>query len=642
MKNKKKLLTLASAALFGIGAVGVAVHTAFGQTAEQVRAEATSLAPLTTSKIEGAGIWLYLNPNDFGMSTYSNISKDVKISEFAVKDSGGKPVDRTCKCDTVSDFVTGSSVRFYFVMSKAPASGYTTTLTFTFTYNGNDYTCTANFLGTAYQEPATEDTITLDSILKVAVGKTKNITATTAATSVTWTSSDESVFTVSGTTATATVTGVGAGTATLKAKLENGNYAECAVTVTEGASTITATSINNWYGDNYVQISYPVKPTTEFGEITSYDATDGTNTYTGATFKDWTDTYGNFFVGNTIYTAGAAGNVSYLLITFYNASDIVGYLQYGTAPTADTITLPSEASVKVGKTSSVVATTGADAVTWTSSDENIFTVSGSGTTATITGVAEGKATLTGTLSNGASATCEITVEPDVAEKLATPVGVVLNPIGDGGYLVAFAAVSNASSYLINYYSGDTRVASNAITNGGRLDGALTGLTEGTTYTITITAVGDGSNYSNSDESASPSTTFTYFTAESYAKYLFNSLSAACDPKGVAMTVTETVWNDVTNMYQNVFYADRMTLKKGTGTNAAKALELYNLILGKYSESDYSYLKDFLETKTARPSNSILFANLEKKQNSIIGLVVVAGLVVTVTSVAFFIRKKKKQ
>lgn len=218
----------------------------------------------------------------------------------------------------------------------------------------------------------------------------------------------------------------------------------------------------------------------------------------------------------------------------------------------------------------------------------------------------------------------------------------MNPIGDGGYLVAFAAVSHASSYLINYYSGDTRVASNAITNGGRLDGALTGLTEGTTYTVTITAVGDGSNYSNSDESAAAPTTFTYFTAESYAKYLFNSLSAACDPKGVAMTVTETVWNDVTNMYQNVFYADRVTLKKGTGTNAAKALELYNLILGKYSESDYPFLKDFLETKAARPSNSILFANLEKKQNSIIGLVVVAGLVVTVTSVAFFIRKKKKQ
>lgn len=92
MKNKKKLLTLASAALLGIGAVGVAVHTAFGQTAEQVRAEATSLAPLKTSKIEGAGIWLYLNPNDFGMSAYSNISKDVTVSDFAVKDPGGNPV----------------------------------------------------------------------------------------------------------------------------------------------------------------------------------------------------------------------------------------------------------------------------------------------------------------------------------------------------------------------------------------------------------------------------------------------------------------------------------------------------------------------------------------------------------------------
>jgi uncharacterized protein YjdB len=77
---------------------------------------------------------------------------------------------------------------------------------------------------------------------------------------------------------------------------------------------------------------------------------------------------------------------------------------------------PTSAFVLTGSTQELTATTvnvtGTPTITYTSNNESVATVSGNGTSATVTGVAEGTATITATMTYNATdytATCDITV-----------------------------------------------------------------------------------------------------------------------------------------------------------------------------------------------------------------------------------------
>ena len=75
---------------------------------------------------------------------------------------------------------------------------------------------------------------------------------------------------------------------------------------------------------------------------------------------------------------------------------------------------PASATVITGFTTTLTATygniTGTPTINYTSSNEGVAKVVGNGTTATVTGMAAGTATITATLNGAASATCAITVE----------------------------------------------------------------------------------------------------------------------------------------------------------------------------------------------------------------------------------------
>lgn len=78
--------------------------------------------------------------------------------------------------------------------------------------------------------------------------------------------------------------------------------------------------------------------------------------------------------------------------------------------------------------------------------------------------------------------------------LTKPVGVVCNPLGDGGYICAFAPVTNAVSYKIYVYNANGElVHSEEIANGGRINFTTAG-----TYTVKVQALGNGSNIKDSE------------------------------------------------------------------------------------------------------------------------------------------------
>lgn len=78
--------------------------------------------------------------------------------------------------------------------------------------------------------------------------------------------------------------------------------------------------------------------------------------------------------------------------------------------------------------------------------------------------------------------------------LTKPVGVVCNPLGDGGYICAFAPVANAVSYKVFVYNAEGEVVhSEEITNGGKINFTTAG-----TYTIKVQALGNGANIKDSE------------------------------------------------------------------------------------------------------------------------------------------------
>ncbi len=83
-------------------------------------------------------------------------------------------------------------------------------------------------------------------------------------------------------------------------------------------------------------------------------------------------------------------------------------------------------SVQIGKTGTIKATVNSDATfSWSSADETIATVDSDGV---VTGVSEGKTTITATTSNGTSKSCTVTVE----EKVTVPDGKLIAITFDDG------------------------------------------------------------------------------------------------------------------------------------------------------------------------------------------------------------------
>lgn len=373
------------------------------------------------------------------------------------------------------------------------------------------------------------------------VGDTKTLTATVVPSnasnkSVTWTSSDEAVATVTN----GTVTAVAEGTATITVKTANGGKtATCDITVRPEGSTDpipvksvafdkAALELEEGSGDTLKLILDPANATVDGDPVwASGDETVVTVDQTGkvtAVAPGTAEITATVTVttpeepapeqpdpeepsegGETTDPEGGAETQADKVETFTAKCAVTVKAKPVETVAVTGVTLDEAAlELEAGKAITLTATVApADAtnktVTWTSSDEAVATVKNG----TITAVAEGTATVTVTTEDGNfTATCAVTVKaaedpgPGVVEVESVTIGgkpTETVKVGDTFTLTAAVLPENATDKTVTWASSDENIAT-------VVDGEVTALAAGTT-TITATAGGKTDTYELTVEAA---------------------------------------------------------------------------------------------------------------------------------------------
>ncbi len=263
---------------------------------------------------------------------------------------------------------------------------------------------------------------------------------------VTWTSSDEAIATVS---ADGMVTAVNAGKAIITASSSNGLTATCVVNV--AAKIIEATEIVLSSSNAELKVGESITLT---ATILPEDTTDKTLVWSSSNEEVATvDDNGNV-------TANALGEAA-ITATCGNAS---ATCMITVVPTpVESITI-SETSIDLieGETATIVATVSPNdatdkTVTWTSSDEAVATVSAEGE---VTAIKAGTATITAASSNGLTAECMVTVDANIIS--VTEITISHSELtlieGETANLVATVSPDDATDKTVTWTSSDESVA----------------------------------------------------------------------------------------------------------------------------------------------------------------------------------------
>ncbi len=278
-------------------------------------------------------------------------------------------------------------------------------------------------------------------------GKTQTLTATVTPSNatnktITWTTSDSSVATVSG----GRITAKNTGTATITAKTSNGKTATCKVTVKNPAVLAAGIKLDK------------TSTTLGKGETITLNATI---TPTNTTNKSVTWTTSNSSVATVSGGKITAKNNGTTTITAKTSNGKTATCKVTVISEIKPVQIElnnTEALIYKGKTKNLKATVypteAADkAVTWTTSNSKVATVSAG----KITGIDYGTATITAKTSNGKTATCKVTV-------LVEETGISLNKsavsMDKGKTLTLTATVQPANAYFkeITWSSSDEAVA----------------------------------------------------------------------------------------------------------------------------------------------------------------------------------------
>ncbi|MDE6523115.1 MAG: Ig-like domain-containing protein, partial [Muribaculaceae bacterium] len=288
--------------------------------------------------------------------------------------------------------------------------------------------------------------------LSLTEGDTATLTATIAPENatdktVTWTSSDEAVATVS---AEGVVTAVKAGTATITVASSNGKIATCKVTVAAKIIEVTGITLSN------TNLSLTEGETaTLTATIAPENATDKSVTWTSsdasiATVSDKGVVTAVKTGTATITATSANGKTATCTVTV--AANIIS---------VESISISeSELSLTEGETATLTATIAPEnatdkSVTWSSSDEAVATVSADGV---VTAIKAGTAIITAASSNGKTATCEVTVLPILVESLTIDPTTWSGVEGSEFTIKATVLPENAADKTVTFESSDTSIA----------------------------------------------------------------------------------------------------------------------------------------------------------------------------------------
>lgn len=277
---------------------------------------------------------------------------------------------------------------------------------------------------------------------------TLNVTftpATATGATVSWSTSNASVATVSN----GAVKAVAPGSATITVTTSNGKSATCAVTVQK--HVVVATGIT-------------LSPTTltltqgETGTLTATvapaDATDKSVTW--ATSNPAVAT-----VANGVITALTPGNVTITATTSngISATCAVTVNRPVIMPSSITVAPTSLSLIKGDKRTLTATVLPSDAddksVTWSSSNPNIVTVNGNGE---ISGVGAGTATVTASTVNGLKATCDLTIIEPYPTSITLSVSEVSRPCGWTFAVIPTLLPANCADKSLTWSSADPSIA----------------------------------------------------------------------------------------------------------------------------------------------------------------------------------------
>lgn len=300
---------------------------------------------------------------------------------------------------------------------------------------------------------------------------------------VKWSSGNTAIATVDETSGL--VTGVAKGSATITATAQDGNgvTGTFKVTVTEKQIPITSVTIEAT-GSGVIEV----------GETVTLTAKISPDNTTADKTVEWSITDGNNFVtisnsnGSCTVTGKAKGEAKITAKVGGVTSDAYTVtVNEKVIPIESVTVLPTTETIEAGKTTTLNATvnpsntTESKAVTWTSSDPEVATVSNG----TVTGKKAGTATITAKAGDK-TATCEVTVK---AATIAVT-GVTLSSTtldltvgGATGSLTATVNPDNATNSNVTWTSDKTAVAT-------VVDGTVTAVSAGTAKITVTTAYGN--------------------------------------------------------------------------------------------------------------------------------------------------------
>jgi hypothetical protein len=165
-----------------------------------------------------------------------------------------------------------------------------------------------------------------------------------------------------------------------------------------------------------------------------------------------------------------------------------------------------------------------------------------------------------------------------------------------GFTANWTAVANATSYAINVYAGASLVTGSPKTVTGATSASLAitaMLTPGTTYTYTVTAIGDGVSYVSSTASASSASFTTATSTGSYTLQYAASDAATllADIKGGAADVYELTesggaYTFVTTSANNAIIIRNTTVRAAAGLAAKPIIKLNSTATGSTANIFY--------------------------------------------------------
>ena len=293
---------------------------------------------------------------------------------------------------------------------------------------------------------------------------------------VTWSSSDTSVATVSG----GVVVGKKAGEAQITVKTNDGNKtAVCDVTVKEKEQqTISVTGVTVNRADFSLeqgmseQIKASVEPSNATNQAVTWKSSD---TSVATVSKDGIVTAVKPGTAVITVTSDDGAKTASITVTIKERDAATVSV---TGVTLNTAAL----NLKEGETASLQAAIEPSNATnknvfWKSSDENVVFVSSEGS---VLARKEGEATITAITADGSfQAVCAVTVTPVAVESVSVSETSLTLPEGISSALTAVITPSNASNRSVTWTSSDERVATVSE------DGVVTAVTAGNA-TITVT------------------------------------------------------------------------------------------------------------------------------------------------------------